>query len=176
MLSLRSLRVAQRALRKPSQLALVHHSALTRESATPRRRSAARVTALSLLAAAGGAAAAFSTATETECKAAAPAKKDTAAEKPVYLAKAEDFLYPPIQPFNKGMLKVSDTHTIYYEECGNPNGKPVIMVHGGPGGGCSESMRRFHDPRVYRIVLFDQRGCGRSLPHACLEENTYVTF
>ncbi|MCR2199388.1 alpha/beta fold hydrolase, partial [Salmonella enterica] len=61
---------------------------------------------------------------------------------------------------------------IYFEECGNPNGKPVIMIHGGPGGGISPTMRRLHDPSAYRIILFDQRGCGRSTPHAELRENT----
>lgn len=66
-------------------------------------------------------------------------------------------LYPRIQTFNSGYLKVSDIHTIYYEECGNPNGKPVVILHGGPGGGISEGMRRFHNPDKYRIILFDQR-------------------
>jgi proline iminopeptidase len=67
---------------------------------------------------------------------------------------------------------VSGGHEIYYEECGNPRGKPALVVHGGPGGGCNATMRRFHDPARYRIVLFDQRGCGRSLPHASLNANT----
>jgi proline iminopeptidase len=61
---------------------------------------------------------------------------------------------------------------VYYEECGNPKGKPVVIVHGGPGGGCNPDYRRFHDPAVYRIILFDQRGCGRSTPHAELTDNT----
>jgi proline iminopeptidase len=69
-------------------------------------------------------------------------------------------------------MKVSDLHTIYVEQCGNPNGKPVIMLHGGPGAGANTNMRRYHDPAAYRIVLFDQRGCSRSTPHAELEENT----
>jgi proline iminopeptidase len=70
------------------------------------------------------------------------------------------------------MLRVSPLHQIHFEECGNRNGKPVLIVHGGPGGGSNATMRRFHDPAQYRIVLFDQRGCGRSTPHACLEDNT----
>lgn len=81
-------------------------------------------------------------------------------------------LYAPIEPFRIGRLKVSDLHEIYFEESGNPNGKPVIMVHGGPGGGSNPTMRRYHDPKRYRIVVFDQRGCGRSTPHAELRENT----
>ncbi len=82
------------------------------------------------------------------------------------------WIYPEIEPFNSGMLKVSDTHTIYYEESGNPQGKPVLFVHGGPGAGTDAKHRRFFDPRRYRIVLFDQRGCGKSTPHASTEENT----
>ncbi|MBB5016546.1 prolyl aminopeptidase [Rehaibacterium terrae] len=81
-------------------------------------------------------------------------------------------LYPEIEPFDSGMLAVDDRHTIYYEQCGNPAGKPVVILHGGPGAGCSAKMRRFHDPRAYRIVLFDQRGAGRSTPHADLVDNT----
>ncbi len=81
-------------------------------------------------------------------------------------------LYPEIEPFHTGTLKVDDRHTLYYEQCGNPEGKPVVLLHGGPGGGCSEKMRRFHDPAKYRIVLFDQRGSGRSTPHADLTDNT----
>ena len=81
-------------------------------------------------------------------------------------------LYPPIEPNQSGMLKVDDRHTLYWEECGNPDGKPVVMLHGGPGGGCNAAMRRFHDPSKYRIVLFDQRGAGRSTPHADLVDNT----
>lgn len=81
-------------------------------------------------------------------------------------------LYPEIQPYDVGTLKVDDRHTLYYEQCGNPDGKPVVMLHGGPGGGCSDKMRRFHDPAKYRIVLFDQRGSGRSTPHADLVDNT----
>ena len=81
-------------------------------------------------------------------------------------------LYPPIEPRRTGFLDVHGGHRIYYEECGDPNGKPVVFLHGGPGGGCSENMRRFWNPEMYRIILFDQRGCGRSTPHACLEHNT----
>ncbi|GBF28132.1 proline iminopeptidase [bacterium MnTg02] len=81
-------------------------------------------------------------------------------------------LYPEITPYRTGRLKVSNIHEIYFEECGNPAGKPALVVHGGPGGGCNPTMRRCHDPDVYRIILFDQRGCGRSTPHACLEQNT----
>lgn len=71
-----------------------------------------------------------------------------------------------------GRLDVGDGHSMYFEQCGNPNGVPVAIVHGGPGGGCSPLMRRYHDPDHYRIILFDQRGCGRSTPHACLDHNT----
>ncbi len=70
------------------------------------------------------------------------------------------------------MLDVGDGHSVYFEECGNPRGVPVVVVHGGPGGGCSPSMRRFFDPEVFRIILFDQRGCGRSTPHASVKDNT----
>jgi proline iminopeptidase len=81
-------------------------------------------------------------------------------------------LYPAIEPFNTGRLKVSDIHEIYYEQVGNPNGKPVVFLHGGPGGGLTPEYRQYHDPSVYRVVLFDQRGAGQSTPHASLEENT----
>jgi len=80
--------------------------------------------------------------------------------------------YPPLQPFNRGRLKVSALHEIYFEECGNPQGKPAVVLHGGPGGGISPFLRQMHDPQAYRIVLFDQRGCGQSTPHAAIEENT----
>ncbi|MFK5998487.1 MAG: prolyl aminopeptidase [Rhodobacterales bacterium] len=81
-------------------------------------------------------------------------------------------LYPVTQPYFYQMLEVSDGHTLYVEECGNPEGIPVVVLHGGPGGGCSPGMRRFFHPDVYRIILFDQRGCGRSTPHASVENNT----
>jgi proline iminopeptidase len=80
--------------------------------------------------------------------------------------------YPAIEPYRHQRLKVSGGHEIYVEECGNPHGQPVLVVHGGPGGGCNATMRRYHDPARYRIILFDQRGCGRSLPHASIEANT----
>ncbi len=81
-------------------------------------------------------------------------------------------LYAPIAPYREYRLDVGQGHCVYVEECGNPSGVPVAIVHGGPGGGCSPTMRRFHDPRKYRIVLFDQRGCGRSTPHASIAHNT----
>ena len=81
-------------------------------------------------------------------------------------------LYPETQPYAEQMLAVSDLHSIHVEECGNPQGKPVIMIHGGPGGGINPAMRRLHDPELYRIILFDQRGCGKSTPYAELRENT----
>jgi proline iminopeptidase len=81
-------------------------------------------------------------------------------------------LYPPLESNRSGMLDAGDGHRLYYEESGNPHGKPVVFLHGGPGGGCNPNMRRFFNPDVYRIVLFDQRGCGRSRPHASLEHNT----
>ena len=80
--------------------------------------------------------------------------------------------YPAIEPFDQGSLEVDPTHTLYYEQSGNPKGKPVVFVHGGPGGGTDPRQRRFFDPARYRVVLFDQRGCGRSVPHASLENNT----
>jgi proline iminopeptidase len=85
---------------------------------------------------------------------------------------ASDGLYPSLRTNRTGRLKVSAIHEIYWEESGNPKGKPVVFLHGGPGGGTNPQMRRFFDPARYRIVMFDQRGCGRSTPHASLEENT----
>lgn len=81
-------------------------------------------------------------------------------------------LYPEIEPFRTGLLKVSDLHSIYWEECGNPKGKPIVFLHGGPGGGLDPAHRRYFDPARWRVVLFDQRGCGRSTPYAELRENT----
>lgn len=81
-------------------------------------------------------------------------------------------LYPEIEPYDTGHLVVSDRHTLYYEQCGNPQGRPVVFLHGGPGGGAGPTSRRFFDPAHYRIVLFDQRGCGKSTPHADLVDNT----
>ncbi|MEO1657624.1 MAG: prolyl aminopeptidase [Pseudomonadota bacterium] len=81
-------------------------------------------------------------------------------------------LYPPLEPYLRAQMAVSPLHEIYYEASGNPNGKPVVVCHGGPGGGSTPSMRRYFDPERYHIILFDQRGCGRSTPHAELRENT----
>jgi len=86
--------------------------------------------------------------------------------------RAVQFLYPPLEPFDQRMVEVGQGHKIYMEQCGNPTGIPVVVLHGGPGGGCSPAMRRYFDPRVYRVILFDQRGCGRSRPHASVEDNT----
>jgi proline iminopeptidase len=80
--------------------------------------------------------------------------------------------YPPVEPYRTGRLRVSPVHELYFEESGNPAGKPVVFLHGGPGFGTEPSQRRFFDPQAYRIVLFDQRGCGKSTPHASLEDNT----
>ena len=80
-------------------------------------------------------------------------------------------LYPKIKPYDSGFLNI-DEHQVYFEQCGNPNGKPALFLHGGPGGGGSEEVRRFFNPDLYRIIIFDQRGCGRSKPHGCLENNT----
>lgn len=80
--------------------------------------------------------------------------------------------YPELQPYNRGRLRVSELHEIYFEECGNRSGKPVVVLHGGPGGGITPFLRRLHNPKCYRIVVFDQRGCGQSTPHAELRENT----
>lgn len=81
-------------------------------------------------------------------------------------------LYPPIQPYDQGMLAVSPLHTLHYEQCGDPAGKPVIFLHGGPGGGIDPVYRQYFDPQRWRVVLFDQRGCGQSRPYAELRENT----
>ncbi len=81
-------------------------------------------------------------------------------------------LFPSIEPHKHGMLKVDDIHSLYWEECGNPNGVPIVFLHGGPGSGCNADQRRFFDPSFYRIILFDQRGAGRSTPHAELKNNS----
>jgi proline iminopeptidase len=81
-------------------------------------------------------------------------------------------LYPALEPYRSGYLAVDGRHSLYFEECGNPDGKPAVFLHGGPGAGCNANMRRFHDPAAYRIILFDQRGSGRSAPHADLTDNT----
>ena len=90
---------------------------------------------------------------------------------------SETQLYPLIEPYEQGLLDVGDGHRVYWEQCGNPQGKPALVLHGGPGSGATPAWRRYFDPRRYRIVLFDQRGCGRSTPHAsdsllALEANT----
>ena len=81
-------------------------------------------------------------------------------------------LYPKINPYNTLRLQVSDLHNIYVEESGNPNGRPVIFLHGGPGGGIESIYRQYFNPEKWRIIMFDQRGCGQSIPHAELRENT----
>lgn len=86
--------------------------------------------------------------------------------------RAVQYLYPPTDPYDQRMLDVGQGHRIYVEQCGNPSGIPVVVLHGGPGGGCSPAMRRYFDPELYRIILFDQRGCGRSRPHASVMNNT----
>ena len=85
---------------------------------------------------------------------------------------AVQYLYPPLDPFDQRIMEVGDGHSLYVEQCGNPQGAPVIVLHGGPGGGCSPAMRRYFDPNYYRIILFDQRGCGRSRPKSTVEHNT----
>ena len=81
-------------------------------------------------------------------------------------------LFPPVEPYQTHSLSVAEGHRLYIEECGRPDGLPVVFLHGGPGAGCENYHRRFFDPAVYRIILFDQRGCGRSTPHASLQGNT----
>lgn len=80
--------------------------------------------------------------------------------------------YPPLLPYREHHLDVGNGHVLHVEECGNRNGQPVVILHGGPGGGCNPTMRRFHDPQAFRIILFDQRGCGRSTPNASIDHNT----
>ncbi len=79
--------------------------------------------------------------------------------------------YPEIEPYSSGYLAVDKPHEMYWEQCGNPDGVPIVVLHGGPGAGCSEVLRQFFDPEHYRIILFDQRGSGRSTPHCCLDDN-----
>ncbi|WP_293572896.1 prolyl aminopeptidase [Phaeobacter sp.] len=89
-----------------------------------------------------------------------------------YQKRAVQYLHPPLEPFDQQMIDVGQGHHIYMEQSGNPDGLPVVVCHGGPGGGSSPAMRRYFNPKVYRIILFDQRGCGRSKPHASCENNT----
>jgi len=88
------------------------------------------------------------------------------------MASSQNGLFPETEPFSTGRLRVDALHELYYEQYGNPHGKPVLFLHGGPGGGSSRVHSRFWDPAGHRIVLFDQRGCGKSTPHACLIDNT----
>lgn len=81
-------------------------------------------------------------------------------------------LFPEIKPYKRHQIRVSDVHELYLDESGDPDGIPLLFVHGGPGGACDSSSRRFYDPQIFRIITFDQRGCGRSTPHGSLEENT----
>jgi hypothetical protein len=100
------------------------------------------------------------------------AKKKKPARKPSAPARKAGDFYPPVKTYNTGFLRVSPVHELYYEESGNPAGKPVVFLHGGPGGGTDPKMRRFFNPKRYRIVLFDQRGSGKSRPSASLVDNT----
>jgi proline iminopeptidase len=84
----------------------------------------------------------------------------------------ESLIFPAIEPYSTGQIATTSNHSIYYEECGNTNGMPVVVLHGGPGSGCTPGQRRFFDPHHYRIILFDQRGCGRSTPAGCTTDNT----
>jgi proline iminopeptidase len=84
----------------------------------------------------------------------------------------EQCVYPPIEPYQHGWLDTGDGHRVYWELCGNPHGKPAVFLHGGPGSGCSADHRRLFDPARYNVLLFDQRGCGRSTPHASIDDNT----
>ena len=81
-------------------------------------------------------------------------------------------MYAPIEPYKSGFLETTDGHQVYWELCGNPQGKPAVFLHGGPGSGCGPQHRQLFDPSKYNVLLFDQRGCGRSLPHASLHNNT----
>ena len=83
--------------------------------------------------------------------------------------------YPETEPYDHGMLDVGDGNHVYWEQCGNPDGKPAVVLHGGPGGAINTTMRRFFDPQRWRTVLFDQRGCGKSRPNASLQDNTIAS-
>lgn len=85
-------------------------------------------------------------------------------------------LYPELEPFASGWMKTNSVHEVYFEESGNPQGQPVVVLHGGPGGAINPAMRRYFDPTIYRIILFDQRGCGKSRPNASLDDNTTWTL
>jgi proline iminopeptidase len=85
-------------------------------------------------------------------------------------------LYPELEPFASGWMQTGSAHEVYFEECGNPQGKPALVLHGGPGGAINAGMRRYFDPAIYRIILFDQRGCGKSRPNASLTDNTTWTL
>jgi len=85
-------------------------------------------------------------------------------------------LYPELEPFASGWMQTDSVHEVYFEECGNPQGQPVLVLHGGPCGAVNPAMRRYFDPAIYRIILFDQRGCGKSRPNASLEDNTTWTL
>jgi proline iminopeptidase len=104
--------------------------------------------------------------------AAAVTRKKRKSSTPGARRRPADGLYPALRTYHSGRLRVSNLHEIHFEESGNPRGKPVVFLHGGPGAGTNAQMRRFFNPRRYRIVLFDQRGCGKSTPHASLEDNT----
>ena len=92
--------------------------------------------------------------------------------RPSLMKDPQSWLYPDLEPYRTGMLDAGDGHSLYFEECGAPDGKPVIFLHGGPGAGTGPRQRRFFHPERYRIVLMHQRGCGKSTPHASLEANT----
>ena len=81
-------------------------------------------------------------------------------------------LYPELDNNFHRLLETNSAHKVYYEECGNPDGLPIIFLHGGPGSGCNENHRRYFDPNKYRIILMDQRGCNRSTPQGCIDDNT----
>ena len=97
---------------------------------------------------------------------------DISASAATFSGVADQYFHPEIEPFARGELAVGDPHVLYWEQCGNPDGEPILFLHGGPGAGCSATDRRFFDPEHFRIVLFDQRGCGRSRPIGELEGNS----